>query len=315
MVLRKFFRKKSQEDLLKVILAKAHKAGHTNFLLVWNRGLGDIALGLYALVEQIRATIPHAKITFLTRKDLSEGFRLLEDVHVLASSHMKRRQSVDVQKMLEEFSLTEQDFDVVLPFPDPTKWCKWQLSSLIPKMKWDAKWDELWKKFGLSKEEKYIGVHVHSETVYGYDKNWPVQYWNDLFKKLTLEDGQKVILFGSFSSQQYPYPGVYDLRGKTSLFDTLSIIKNCCKVVVAPDSGILSLTYYINVPFPLTLVSLWADPLQGVLKQNVISPNPRLHHIPLIAKKKDIRTISVEKVWHSIYDIDHDRTKNFAVSK
>ena len=32
-------------------------------MLFWNRGLGDIALGLYAIVHRIRESIPDAKIT------------------------------------------------------------------------------------------------------------------------------------------------------------------------------------------------------------------------------------------------------------
>ena len=76
----------------------------------------------------------------------------------------------------------------------------------------------------------------------------------------------------------------------------LSIIKNCCSHLVVPDSGVLSLTYFIDQSFPLTIVSLWADPLQGVLKQNVASPNPLLVHHPLIAKDGDLKNVSVEQV-------------------
>jgi hypothetical protein len=56
------------------------------------------------------------------------------------------------------------------------------------------------------------------------------------------------------------------------------------------------MTYYLNSPFKLNVVSLWADPKQGVLKQQVQSPNPLLQHIPLIAKHKDICNISVKQV-------------------
>jgi hypothetical protein len=76
----------------------------------------------------------------------------------------------------------------------------------------------------------------------------------------------------------------------------LALIKNCCSHLVVPDSGVLSLTYFIDQSFPLTIVSLWADPLQGVLKQNVVSPNPVLVHHPLIAKEGDLKNVSVEQV-------------------
>jgi hypothetical protein len=54
------------------------------------------------------------------------------------------------------------------------------------------------------------------------------------------------------------------------------------------------------VHFPLTVISLWADPDQGILKQAVSSPNKGLKHIPLISEDKDIARISVEKVYHHI---------------
>ena len=90
--------------------------------------------------------------------------------------------------------------------------------------------------------------------------------------------------------------GLIDLRGETTLHEMLSIIKNRCSYLIAPDSGVLSLTYYIDVTFPLKVISLWADPKQGILKQNVASPNPELVHAPLIGKKGDISSITVDEV-------------------
>lgn len=80
----------------------------------------------------------------------------------------------------------------------------------------------------------------------------------------------------------------------------LSLIKNRCRYLVVPDSGVLSITYYIDVPFAIDVVSLWADPRQGVLRQKVASPNPLLRHHPLIANNKDLRTIPVQTVMDAL---------------
>ncbi|MFI5334554.1 MAG: hypothetical protein ACHQT8_05250, partial [Chlamydiales bacterium] len=76
----------------------------------------------------------------------------------------------------------------------------------------------------------------------------------------------------------------------------LSVIKNRCSTLIVPDSGVLSLTYFLNASFPLKMISLWSDPRQGVLKQNVPSPNPTLVHTPLLAKMEDLRTLSPQEV-------------------
>jgi hypothetical protein len=76
----------------------------------------------------------------------------------------------------------------------------------------------------------------------------------------------------------------------------LAIVKNHCRVLVAPDSGVLTMAYYLDCAFPLTVVSLWSDPRQGVLKQGVASPNRELAHVPLVGEGEDVRRIPVEEV-------------------
>ena len=68
------------------LLKKAQRENQRKILITFDRGLGDIALGLYALVFRIRSFIPEAEITFLTRSDLKEGFSLLKGVSVLVGA-------------------------------------------------------------------------------------------------------------------------------------------------------------------------------------------------------------------------------------
>ena len=44
--------------------------------------------------------------------------------------------------------------------------------------------------------------------------------------------------------------------------------------------------------FRSTIVSLWSDPRQGILKQGCASPNPRLRHVPLRGRDEDVRNLA-----------------------
>ena len=292
-----FFRKNPLDKQLE----KARKRAAKRALITWNRGLGDIALGLYALVYQVRKYLPDCDITFITRTDLAPGFALLPNVSVLDAKEWKRGVPFDLKQSLANFNLTPDQFDLVLENPDVTKWLKWQLGTLTPKLNWNSSWDPLWKKFTLKETERYACVHVQTETNYNYEKNWPESSWRELFDRLWKEEKIKVILFGFRASPAFEGEGIIDLRGKTSLLEMLSIIKERCSFLIVPDSGVLSLTYFLAVTSPIKIISLWADPRQGVLKQNVASPNPNLLHLPLIGPDGMISQISVNAVMEKLH--------------
>lgn len=276
-------------------LKRAAKKNVQSVLMTWNRGMGDVPLGVYALVYRIRQFLPSAKITLLVRAGLKDAFTLLEGIEVFAAEHWKRGTPFILDETLEEVGLSRAHFDLILENPDPTQWVKWQLGTLVPKLSWDSSLDKLSYYFEL-KGKRYIALHVHTETTYGYEKNWPESYWRELCERLVKETGATLLLFGLKATSHFEMDRVIDLRGKTTLFEMIAIVKNCCTHLVAPDSGVLSLVYYINDSFPLRIVSLWADPRQGVLKQNVASPNPELVHVPLCGKDEKVANISVQQV-------------------
>lgn len=293
-----YFRPNPLDTMLEALKKKSTR----RVLLVWNRGLGDIALGLYAMVYRIKELLPEADITFLTRCDLKDGFKLLEGVKVLSVPSWERGQVIDVDEALKGHDLSKDDFDLMIEKPDPTRWTKWQLETLVPKLHWTSESDALADEFNLEDGKAYVGMHVHTETgqYYGYEKNWPLKYWHEFARRLTQEKGKGVVLFGLNQDPAFNIEGVVDLRGKTNLFQMLSIVKNRLDCLVVPDSGVLCLAYYLNETFPLKIVSLWSDPRQGVLKQNVSSPNPDLVHIPLIGRDENVANISVEKVLQAV---------------
>lgn len=274
--------KKYGPNPLDRMLQKAAAAGHKKILIPWNRGLGDIALGLFAIVHRIREFIPDAEITFITRKDLEDGFKLLRGVSAIIVPEWKRGVPCALPKDVPAY-------DLIIENADPSHWVTWQRGTLVPKLQWDPEWDDLCKKFNLP--EKCIAAHVQCETNYYHERNWPESSWTELFSSIS----EPIVLFGL---QPTPvFKNTIDLRGKMSLFEMLSILKNRCRALVAPDSGVLGLTYFLDTAFPLRIVSLWADPNHGILKQNVPSPNPLLEHTPVISSnRKNAALITVNEV-------------------
>lgn len=299
-MLKRFYRKFAPNPLDR-LLRKAQKRQSRRFLIGWNRGLGDIALGLYAIIHRIREFIPDASITFLTRENLREGFSLLQGVNILIDPQLKRGVPIDVKGALKKLSVETNAFDEIIENPDPTYWVKWQIGKLVPLLHWNAEWDPLWERFGLEKGATYIGAHVQTETNYATWRNWPQAYWEELFVRITEKHNAKVLLFGYETNSSFSMKNVIDLRGKTKLLELLSIIKHCCAAIVVPDSGISSMTYFLNERFPIKVISLWADPNMGILKQNVASPNPFLKHVPLIGPEKNIAKIQVQDVERALF--------------
>jgi len=279
-LVRKLWRKCAPNPLDRLL----KKARGPRVLIVWNRGLGDIALGLYAIIHRVRELVPGASITFLIRKDLEEGFGLLEGISAIVDPKMERGKPYSLPDGLPAF-------DLVIDNADPTYWVSWQRGKLTPRLKWQEKWDTLHERFGLP--QGCLGAHVNCETNYYHARNWPAEKWQELFSRMP----EPIVLFGLKKDPLFTHENIYDLRGELSLYELLSVIKNRCSSLIAPDSGILSMAYFLETPFPLHLISLWADPNHGILKQAVSSPNPFLRHTPVISPdRKNASLISVEEV-------------------
>lgn len=263
--------------------------------------MGDIGLGLYAMVDRIRSYLPSAEIVFLVRKDLLEAFSLLEGVKAIAAPHWERGEPYDVDQTLQKLGRDSKEFDLIIAWPNPTQWLSWQIGSLVPRLKWRQEDDALCDRFHLSPNYSYIGAHIATETKHGPWRDWPINCWKELVRELGQHPQMRLLLFGMQSKNvALESDQIIDLRGKTTLFELLSLIKNRCRSIIVPDSGILSIIYYLDVAFPLQVVSLWADPNQGILKQKVASPNPLLVHRPFIGQHRDCSTIEPQTVMASI---------------
>lgn len=266
--------------------------GGRRILIGWNRGMGDLALGLYAVIHRIREKIPDAEITFVTRSGLVDAFRLLEGVHVIEEKGWKRGDVPDLSRY--------QGYDIVIPQPSPTDWCRWQLGKLTPRLKWRSEWSGLWQKLGIPEATNCIGVQVSAETAYGTWRNWPHERWCELFALLGKRPDTRVVLLGVGEGEKFEGDHIIDLRGKTTLFELVSLIRERLSCVIAPDSGILSLAYYLDEPFPLRVVSLWAGMHHGILKQGVPSPNPWLEHRPVFGQERNLASVKASEVLQAI---------------
>ncbi len=277
-------------------LARASREGVRDFVFAWNRGLGDVALGLVPLFAQIREQCPGARITVYTREDLGQVFALADVDRVHIVPRLERGRPVD---FAVPGIVAPEAGAVVFAEPDPTRWLEGRRQRFAPVLRWEPHWNGLADRFLPRPDGRVvIGAHVHSETAqhYGYAKDWPTASWRALFARYAADDHVQWVLFGTAATVPFVASNVVDLRGRTDFVDMLAVIVARCRVLLAPDSGILTAAYYLDQPSPLEIISLWSDPRQGVLKQGCPSPNPSLRHTALIGDDEDVRNIPVDRV-------------------
>jgi ADP-heptose:LPS heptosyltransferase len=271
------------------------------FLLFWNRGLGDIALGLHRVVAEIRQCVPDADITILTRAELADACVLIPIDHVLVDPDL-RRGDCTAEVALARIGVKSDEFDMVLSRMDPTHWFRGR-PTVMPRLHWPARFDALAARFdpwlSISHPPTIdIAVHVSSETAgfYKYRKDWPLESWRALFLQVQARYPVRFILLGLHADGGFPGIDCVDLRGKTTFLEMMAVIRQRCAMLIAPDSGVLTATYFLDGDAPIELVSLWADPRQGILKQASPSPNPNLRHRAVLAPDERIENITVDSI-------------------
>lgn len=279
-------------------LKRAAGDARAEYLFFWNRGLGDIALGLVPLFARVRARRPDARIVVATREELRVPFQMTDadEVHVLP--RLEREARLGALDICRPLRLDPKRFAAIFEYPDPNRWIEGKRREHPPRLRWVDSWNAradalLPHDPGLT----FVGAHVSSETAryYGYRKDWPARRWQALFRRFE-QPNVRFVLLGYEPAQAFAGANLVDLRGRTDFASLMALVRHRLAVLVAPDSGVLTMAYYIDAPFGLQLVSLWADPRQGVLRQECASPNPRLTHTPLVAPGEDITRLEVPTV-------------------
>jgi hypothetical protein len=280
-------------------LRRARRSGRHRFLFGWNRGLGDVGLGLVSHFERIRREFADARIDVVTRSDLEPVFALagVDAIHVAAG--LARGARFEILDEARRLGLDPASYAGIFGNPDLRRWARTTREVIAPRLHWPERFDRLAQRFAqFDAAGPWVGVHVHSETAqfYRYTKDWPAGRWPQLFASVRARVPARFVLFGAARDERIEGDGVVDLRGQTSLLELLALVRAHARAVVAPDSGILSIVYLLDMQKELDVVSLWADPRQGILKLGQPSPNTLLRHHPLLGRDEDVGNISVQEV-------------------
>jgi len=242
--------------------------------------------------------VPGARIVVVTRPELDEPFRMTDADRVVTIRGLARDTKLTLDS-LRRAGIEPERFAVVLTDPDVNRWLHGRRSEFPPALRWDPAWDALAGRHVPAAPGRIrVGAHVSAETraYYGYDKDWAPASWRALFARTGELPRVEWILFGQAPEPKYDGPNLIDLRGQTGYLEMASILRHRCRMLVAPDSGVLATAYYLGGRFPLDVISLWSDPRQGVLLQGCPSPNPLLRHIPLVGRDEQARNIAVDDV-------------------
>jgi hypothetical protein len=268
---------------------------HAKILLFWNRGLGDIPLELYPLIRTIYKYCPKAEISVITRKDLIEGFYLLDfPLKIYESPLLIRKQQERYDLILEGLGFIQDDFDLIFNRPDPAYWIKKEKKHFAPKLSWKS---SFYKSYPIDTAKPLALLHIHSETVYGFEKNLPSTTWEFVIEDLKSK-GYFTIAIGH--SPQIKTACDLDLRGKTSLFEFLSLMLNRKCLFIGPDSGLLNILYFLDIQEPWLLVSFWANPRVGLLNYPATTSNKRLTHKYHLAPLENLSLLSKDTLLESV---------------
>jgi len=280
-------------------LARGRHDPRGGFLFFWNRGLGDVVLALEPLFAIVRERAPGARITVVTRPELEEAFRMTDADDVRALPGLVRDAQRSAAELTAPFGFRVDQFCAVFAEADPTRWLRGRRHLYPVRLRWQPEWDARAAQFvPADASTLYVGAHVQSETqeIYRYVKDWPLDKWRALVDRFGEGGRIRWLLFGNQPVPPFEHPAVIDLRGRTGFVDMMSIVRNRCRVLVGPDSGVLNTAYYLDAAFPLDVISLWSDPRHGILAQRRASPNPDLVHRPLLGRDEDVRNIGVDLV-------------------
>lgn len=276
-------------------LARAAHERRDRIVFYWNRGLGDIALGLVPMFARAAKRLPGAAIEVVTRADLEEPFRLTRATRIHVVPGLERAEGIGAATACARLPVDPREGAVAIDAPDPTRWLAAAgRRAPPPRFEWRDGFDSLAVPFVDADDPRpWIAVHVSTETArhYRYVKDWPADRWRELFRATARAHDVRFVLLGLRADPAFAEPNIIDLRGRTAFLPMLALVKARCTALVAPDGGVLNAAYFLDADFPVTVVSLWSDPGQGILKARAPSPNPRLLHVPLVGAGHDVRAI------------------------
>ena len=280
-------------------LARGARAKASRIVYYWNRGLGDIALGLTPMFARAAERLPGAVIEVVTRAELAEPFRLTDARAIHVVPGLERGEPIGAASACARLGADPRVGALSIDAPDPTRWLAVARRPAPPRFRWSSAYDALAARHVAADDGRpWIAVHASTETAqhYRYVKDWPDEAWRALFADVARRHDVRFVLLGHARSGALDAPNAIDLRGRTGFLEMLALVRTRCTALVAPDGGVLNAAYFLDASFPLTVVSLWSDPGQGLLKRRSPSPNPLLVHVPLVGAGNDVRSIAPSDV-------------------
>jgi hypothetical protein len=280
-------------------MRRARRTRSPRFLFCWNRGLGDVGLGLSPLIGSIRRDFADARIEALTREDAVPAFELAGVDAIHAVPGLARGTRAELRAEATRLGLDAAAYTWIFADPDPRRWMGTGREFPAARLRWQPRFDRLAGRFPeLAAPGPWVVVHFQSETsqFYRYPKDWPPDRWAPLFDRVRAVVPARFVLLAAAPGAPVDGEGIVDLRGRATLLESLSVIVTRANALVAPDSGILSLTYLLDAQRELDVVSLWSDPRQGVLKLATPSPNRRLRHFPILGRDENVTNITADEV-------------------
>ena len=262
----------------------------------WNRGLGDIALGLVPMFQRARECVPRTAIEVVTRPDLAEAFALTDADIVHVAPSLVRDDARTLAHACAQLASDPRIGALVFDDPDPNRWLAIAPARCTPRLNWNSALDTRAPR--VDAEPPCIAVHVSTETAqhYGYTKDWPAQRFRELFAIALRDSAARFVLLGHRADEPFEAPNVVDLRGRTGLIEMIAFVRTRCAALLAPDGGVLNAIYWLDAQFPIRVVSLWSDARQGVMRARAPSPNRDLVHVPLVGAHRDVANVGVDRV-------------------
>jgi len=280
-------------------LDRAAAGRRDRVVFFWNRGLGDIALGLVPMFARAAERLPGASIEVITRAELEEPFRLTVARRIHVVPGLARGDAGGADAACARLAADPRAGALAIDDPDPTRWIAGARRVPAPRLAWDARYDALAAPLVDPEDARpWIAVHPSTETArhYRFVKDWPAAHWRACFDAAVARTDARFVLLGHAPAPALEAPNVLDLRGRTGFLAMLALIHTRCAALIAPDGGVLNAVYYLDATFPLRVVSLWADPTLGLMKQGTRSPNPALDHRPLVGTGGDVATVRPSQV-------------------
>src|SRR4029450_5312304 len=106
-----------------------------DFLFFWNRGLGDIALGLVPVFARVRRDVPGARISVVTRPELKEPSAPTGADAVVTIAGLARDERVTLADLRAIAGLELDRCAAVFEDPDVNRWLRGRRAEVPPRVR------------------------------------------------------------------------------------------------------------------------------------------------------------------------------------